>query len=247
MDCSPSGSSVHGISQARILEKVAISSSRGLFPAQGLKLLCLWDSPGKNTGVGCHALLQGIFLTQGSNLPLLKLLHCRRILYRWAAREAYICAYYCLNFNKQRSWLLQNHHINSWAPQSQAWGNLTLMFSALCKSQTVLDGHHCPPILLFGVCASLWAARLVPWFIEAWLCLKLRQLEWRFQMCQEVFEPNSFSTNLKTGYKNRPYWGSLTCDKAFLAGSRNKSVVAFLFKKSALMSLWYGFPFKAAF
>ena len=24
-----------------------------------------WDSPGKNTGVGCHALLQGIFLTQG--------------------------------------------------------------------------------------------------------------------------------------------------------------------------------------
>jgi len=26
-----------------------------------------WDSPGKNTGVGCHALLQEIFLTQGSN------------------------------------------------------------------------------------------------------------------------------------------------------------------------------------
>ena len=35
------------------------------------------DSPGKNTGVGCHALLQGIFLTQGSNLHLLYLLHCR--------------------------------------------------------------------------------------------------------------------------------------------------------------------------
>ena len=29
-----------------------------------------WDSPGKNTGVGCHALLQGIFPTQGSNLGL---------------------------------------------------------------------------------------------------------------------------------------------------------------------------------
>ena len=29
-------------------------------------LLCLWDSPGKNTGVGCHTLLQGIFLTQGT-------------------------------------------------------------------------------------------------------------------------------------------------------------------------------------
>ena len=36
------------------------------------------DSPGKNTGVGCHAFLQGIFSTQGSkpDLP-----HCRQILY----------------------------------------------------------------------------------------------------------------------------------------------------------------------
>ena len=37
--------------------------------------LCPWASPGKNTGVGCHALLQGIFLTQGSNPGLLRLLH----------------------------------------------------------------------------------------------------------------------------------------------------------------------------
>ena len=32
------------------------------------RLLCPWDSPGKNTAVGCYALLQGIFLTQGLNL-----------------------------------------------------------------------------------------------------------------------------------------------------------------------------------
>ena len=38
-----------------------------------------WESPGKNTGVGCHFLLQGIFPTQGSNLGLL---HCRQTLYR---------------------------------------------------------------------------------------------------------------------------------------------------------------------
>ena len=31
-------------------------------------LLCPWDSPGKNTGVGCHFLLQGIFPNQGLNL-----------------------------------------------------------------------------------------------------------------------------------------------------------------------------------
>ena len=38
-------------------------------------LLCPWDSPGKNTGVGCQAILQGIFLTQGSNWSLSGLLH----------------------------------------------------------------------------------------------------------------------------------------------------------------------------
>ena len=55
MDCNPPGSSVHG------------------------------DSPGKNIGVGCHALLQGIFLTQGLYLGLL---HCRQIIYRLFSREA---------------------------------------------------------------------------------------------------------------------------------------------------------------
>ena len=35
------------------------------------QLLCPWDFPGKNMGVGCHFLLQGIFLTQGLNLHLL--------------------------------------------------------------------------------------------------------------------------------------------------------------------------------
>ena len=35
------------------------------------RLLCPWDSPGKNIGVDCHAPLQGIFLIQGSNLNLL--------------------------------------------------------------------------------------------------------------------------------------------------------------------------------
>ena len=38
-------------------------------------LLCPWGSPGKNTGVGCHALLQGIFRTQGSNPGLFCPLH----------------------------------------------------------------------------------------------------------------------------------------------------------------------------
>ena len=48
----------------------------GLHPT---RLLCPWDFPGKDTGVGCHFLLQRILPTQGSNLDLL---HCRQILYR---------------------------------------------------------------------------------------------------------------------------------------------------------------------
>ena len=43
-----------------------------------MRLLCPWNFPGKNTGVGCHSLLQGIFPTQGSNPSLL---HCRQIIY----------------------------------------------------------------------------------------------------------------------------------------------------------------------
>ena len=52
-----------------------LCDSMDLWPA---RLLCPGDSPGKNIGVGCHALLQGIFLTQGSNTGLPR---CRRILY----------------------------------------------------------------------------------------------------------------------------------------------------------------------
>ena len=36
---------------------------------------CPWNFPGKNTGVGCHFLLQGIFMTQGLNLHLWCLMH----------------------------------------------------------------------------------------------------------------------------------------------------------------------------
>ena len=78
MDCSPPGSCVHGISQARILQWGAIPFSRGSFPPHELwpaRLLCPWDFPGKNAGVGCHFLLQGIFPTQRFNPCLLHLLY----------------------------------------------------------------------------------------------------------------------------------------------------------------------------
>ena len=62
-----------------VLSHSVIPYSLRFYGLQPTRLLCPWDSPGKNTGVGCHALLRGIFPTQGSNpgLP-----HCRRILHQ---------------------------------------------------------------------------------------------------------------------------------------------------------------------
>ena len=58
-----------------LLSRVRFLQPHGLQPA---RLLGPWDFLGKNTGVGCHSLLQGIFPTRGLDLSLL---HCRWILY----------------------------------------------------------------------------------------------------------------------------------------------------------------------
>ena len=72
MDCSPPGSSVHG------------------------------DSPGKNIGVGCHALLQRIFLTHGSNPDLPP---CRQILYHLSHQGSQrILAWVAYPISKGTSW-----------------------------------------------------------------------------------------------------------------------------------------------
>ena len=55
-----------------LFSPVQLFVTYGLYPT---RLLCPWDSPGKNIGVGCHALLLGIFLTQELNPCLLWLLH----------------------------------------------------------------------------------------------------------------------------------------------------------------------------
>ena len=53
----------------------SVVSHSGLEPT---RLLCPWNSPGKNTGVGCHSLLQGSFPNHRLNQSLL---HCRQILH----------------------------------------------------------------------------------------------------------------------------------------------------------------------
>ena len=61
----------------------------------------LWNFSDKNTGVGCHFLLQGIFLTQGSNPRLLCLLHCWQILYLLSHRFPYVLTKVVLRLKTQ--------------------------------------------------------------------------------------------------------------------------------------------------
>ena len=65
---------------------LVVSNSLWPYGLQPTRLLCPWDSPGKNTGVGCHSLLQGIIPTQGSNLDLP---HWRLILYHLSHQESH--------------------------------------------------------------------------------------------------------------------------------------------------------------
>ena len=63
-----------------------------------IALLCSWNSLGKSTGVGCHALLQEIFPAQGLNPGLLHRRQIQRIC--WATREAPVNALLILKINK---------------------------------------------------------------------------------------------------------------------------------------------------
>ena len=84
----------------------------GLKPA---RRLCPWDFPSKNTGVGCHSLLQGIFLTQGSNPYLLCLLHWQVGSLLWTTREAHLLGSECFALILMfilLSWLLCLYMLN---------------------------------------------------------------------------------------------------------------------------------------
>ena len=83
MDCSPPGSSVHR------------------------------DSPGKNTGVGCHALLQEIFPTQGSNWGLP---HCSLILYH-LSHQGRPCENRVLWYSMTQGIFQINNHYMCWCPK----------------------------------------------------------------------------------------------------------------------------------
>ena len=72
---------------------------------------CLWDSPGKNTGVGCH------FLLQGSNLCFLD---CRQNLYHWTTGKhtAFVDRVYQINLRDSPCLWLKGY------PSAEGWGRV---------------------------------------------------------------------------------------------------------------------------
>ena len=93
-----------------MLHRSVVSDSwiaRGLEPT---RLLCPWDSPGENTAVGSHFLLQGIFPTQGSNPGLLHLLHWQAGSLPLSTCEAHAAVSEPLRKTKADVWLTQHVH-----------------------------------------------------------------------------------------------------------------------------------------
>ena len=81
------------------------------------RLLCPCNSPGKNTGMGCHFLLQGTFLTQGLNLGLL---HCRQFLYHLNHQVSFML----LIFYHNRKMNHMHHHQVGFILETWRWFNI---------------------------------------------------------------------------------------------------------------------------
>ena len=154
MDCSPPGSSVHG------------------------------DSPVQNTEVSCHALLQGIFPTQGLNpgLP-----HCRQILHCLSHKfntSLFFCSYCCSCGHWE---LFHLAPVSLWHPPViVAW---VVVFLFLC-TYLLSDTTRCSRLILH-VSAPVWESAICPRNLSSftrrlalktkiwpWVCLLLYSYKW---------------------------------------------------------------------
>ena len=115
------------------------SNSLKSFGLSPTRLLCSWDFSGKNTRVGCHFLLQGIFPTQGSNPHPL---HCRRILYPLSHLET---KQYKMYFNLK----IDMFNCRVWLLNCQTWLKMAFKFAKTYRS-------NCPAlknsIVLLYIC-----------------------------------------------------------------------------------------------
>ena len=109
--------------------------------------LCAWNFPDKNTEVGCHVLLQGIFSTQGWNWGLP---HCRQILYL-LSHITYL-AVRGSSLEDSESWPEEKNT----SQLQEVWKERERILSGLEQAEVVLLG---PGIPARGVCTLTGAQR----------------------------------------------------------------------------------------
>ena len=129
---------LHRSMHAKLLQScLTLCDPYGLQPA---RLLCSWDSPGKNTGVGCPALLQGIFPTQGSKPHLLHLLHWQACSLPLAPpRKPSIRHMSLLNTqHHQVDTLCPFYRLSNWFRSSSEWQSQDLILRSLAPNTMVL-------------------------------------------------------------------------------------------------------------
>ena len=116
---------------------------------QPTRLPCPWNSPGKNTGVNCHFLLQGIFLTQGSNVSCIR----RQILYLLSHQGSpYIYWHWVISLSHlQMNTQWRNPSIKTLMNTLSTVQNCNLSGYSQClmvpRSSTGFCGYTCPLIL----------------------------------------------------------------------------------------------------
>ena len=120
---------VLSIEEVRCGSRLVVSDA--LWPQGLVGLLCSWDSPGMNTGVGCHSLLQGIFLTQGSKLGLP---HCSQILYHLSHQGSPSLFIYHLPIYLCMEWV--THSVDKWALSFTTV--VSIYLATLCSSLKAL-------------------------------------------------------------------------------------------------------------
>ena len=122
--------------------------SHGLYSA---RFLCSRDSPGKNTGMRCHSLLQGIFLTQGLNLGIL---HCRQILYCLSHQGSPITwlinaiSYYCFS----------PHHLIHWSYLWSHFLKISLVGGKLLYSVVLVSPVQQHELVKIRIFPPSWAS-----------------------------------------------------------------------------------------
>ena len=189
---------------------VMSSWPHGLQPA---RLLCPWGFPGKNTGGGCHFLVQGIFTTQGSNLHLHVSCIAGGFFTTSAAREALKSSRFlwgevskvncCWEVKSDSNWKTAHQLLS---PASHGWPHLELCWwHSEGENQTGMgrgrsgrwgNGHDSFPGFAWGVKREMW-------IMEGFLALFLSLFEGRRDL-EKAMAPHSSTLAWKIPWTEEP-------------------------------------------